>query len=299
MTQSRLSPRLRLLHKALSLGHRFPRRRFFTMSLSMLLLVAVPVFGLARVDLYSGQHRLWGKASSLLPALGAVFVGFGVLVTVTFLFNFVGGRLFCGWGCPVGQISRFGEKVETAAVHGHGRTRALVEGGLFSIALALSLMLWWTHPAVFVSSSFNALGSAYGVLLLLAALSFWHGNSWRWGFCRTSCPIGLYYSVVSPSTSYGIVFEPQMNTCIDCDACARICPVHLDPRELTAGITDIGGLALSGLPADNHCLRCGDCVSACELVLRNRTRQEIPLHFGLGVKGTPLRPRKEVHEQQA
>jgi ferredoxin-type protein NapH len=299
MTSARLSPRLRLLHKALSLGHRFPRRRFFTMSLSLLLLATAPLLGWARVDLYSGRHRVLGEPATWPQALGAVCIGFGVLVSVTFLFNFVGGRLFCGWGCPVGQISRFGEIVETASVQGRGRLRALVEGALFSAALALALMLWWTHPAAFVSSSPTALVSTHGTLAVLVALAFWHGRSWRWGFCRTACPIGLYYSVVSPSTSYGIVFEPQMKTCIDCDACARICPVRLDPRKLTASMSDIGGLALSGLPADNHCLRCGDCVGACELVLRQRTRQEIPLHFGLGVKGSPVRPRKEIHEQEA
>jgi polyferredoxin len=292
-----LSPRLRLRHKLVSMRHRFARRRLLTLSGSLLLLAAPPLLGLARVDLYSGAHRVLGLPATLPRALGAVCVGFGALVTVTFAFNLVGGRLFCGWGCPVGQISRFGEAVEMARDRRGERLRALVQGGLFSAALAFALMLWWVHPAAFVSSSPQVLAGTYGALTALVALSFWHGHVWRWGFCRKTCPIGLYYSVVSPSASYGIVFEPQMQTCIDCDACSRVCPVHLNPRELAASVTDIGGLALSGLPADNHCLRCGDCASACEFVLRQHPRQEVPLHFGLGIKGRPMRPRKEVHEQ--
>jgi polyferredoxin len=169
----------------------------------------------------------------------------------------------------------------------------MFNGALFGIALSVSLMLWWTSPKVFVSSDLVAVTLAYVVLAGLVGLTFVHGRVWRWDFCKQACPIGLYYSVVSPSTSYGIVFESEQNTCINCNACDSICPVDLKPRELDIAQEDVAGLALGGLPHDNHCLRCGDCVTICEFVLRDGPRGDVPLHFALGVKGKPLRPRKE------
>jgi len=294
--RSRLSTRLRLRKNVIARGHRYARVRLFTLSGSILILLAVPASRLIRFDAFGGEHYVLFERASALHAVAGVFVGFCSLVALTFAFNLVGSRLFCGWGCPAAQISRFGEAVESAKTTGKSRGRSVVQGAAFSAVFAVALMSWWTDLSVFVQGSAAQILTAGGVLSALVALSFVHGHYWRWGFCKTACPIGLYYSVVSPSVSYGVVFEEKLSTCIDCNACTSICPVELEPRRLSLALEDARGLAMGGLPADNHCLRCGDCITACEMVLRDQDPVDIPLHLGMGRKGTPLRPRGARHD---
>ena len=70
-------------------------------------------------------------------------------------------------------------------------------------------------------------------ILLAGGLAAWaHGRFWRWKFCKTACPIGLYYTFVSPAKWYGVYFRNQQSSCIECNLCDHVCPVDLAPREL-------------------------------------------------------------------
>jgi len=280
--------RLRLRRKLMSLGHRFDRIRAFSMTVSLAILVAVPLLGIARFDAWRGNHWVLGNPSGPIEAAVAVLAGIVILYIITFASNFFAARMFCGWGCPVGQISRFGEGVEIAAGKSLGaRLGALIKGGAFGGAFVVSMMAWWVDLRVFWSGTPREIAVASGALGFFVLGSYLHGRFWRWQFCRQVCPIGLYYSVVAPTKSYGILFQSDLGTCIQCEACETVCPVELDPRDLLQPRDDVAGLAMGGLPSDNHCLRCGDCVSACEFVLR-KSEVEVPLHFGVGVHGRPL-----------
>ena len=59
------------------------------------------------------------------------------------------------------------------------------------------------------------------------------------------------------------------------------CPVDLDPTNLHKRIDGSGGLAFDGFAGRNHCLSCGDCVQACELVSAHPSRQ-VALELGFG-----------------
>ncbi len=288
-----LSPRLRLRKVLLPLAHRFKFYRGLSLGVSVVILWALPFFGLARVDLWRGDHAALGKPVDLVEGLAATLGAIALLYVITFASNLIVARMFCGWGCPIGQISRFGEGVEVAQRTGKGRVWSVVKGGAFGAAVSFALLTWWVHPAVFISGSIKAKLISLAVLAALVGSTYIHGRFWRWAFCRKVCPIGLYYSVVAPTTSIGIVFEQQMDTCIQCEVCAKVCPVDLDPRDLTVTRVSEGGLSLSDLPADNHCLRCGDCVAACEHVFRNRDPKHVPLHFGIGRRGVPLHAKEK------
>jgi polyferredoxin len=297
---SKLTRRLRLMKSVVKKGHRYANLRLYTMSLSIALLFAIPLLHVTRFDAFTGEHFLLMKPVSGIMGFAGACAGILVVIIITMSTNLFGGRFYCGWGCPAAQISRFGEAVEMSYQTRRRRLRTYFEGGIFGAGFSLAFVLWWTSPKVFYQGSVKSAAIAYGSVLFLAALTYLHGRYWRWQFCRKACPIGLYYSVVSPDKAVGIVFEQELNTCIDCNACTAICPVQLEPRELELELDDIGGLAMNGLHGDNHCIRCGDCVAACELVLRDLDREMIPLHFGLGLKGTPVnpkQPRKEtIHE---
>ncbi len=272
--------RLKILRALRRSSHRYDYRRSLGMTVSLGILMAVPLSGLARVDLWGGRHALLFQAAPFKHGLAGVIVGIGAMYVATFLVNVFGGRLFCGWGCPVGQVSRFGEAVDTPGLTRGRRYLAVLRGALFSGALVLSVMAWWVDLQVLWRGSGSALAIAWGVLMVGVALTYAHGRWWRWEFCKSVCPIGLYYSFVSPAKWFGVHFRNQASACIECDACDHVCPVDLAPRDLMAPSGPRPGLSIADAPGRNHCLECGDCVRACEWMIESRGNGPVPLLLG-------------------
>ncbi len=265
---------LRALRRA---SHRYNPRRAVGMAFSLSVLFAVPLSGLARVDLWSGRHALLFRAVPFKHGLAGVIVGIAAFYVATFLVNVGGGRLFCGWGCPIGQVSRFGEAVDQPGAKRGQRLSASAKGALFSGALVLSIFAWWVDLRVFWQGGSAALALSWGLMALSVALTYAHGRWWRWGFCMTTCPIGLYYSFVSPAKWFGVHFRNEADSCIECDLCDNVCPVDLKPRELMAATGPRPGLSVADAPGRNHCLECGDCVRACEWIIAQRGQEPVPL----------------------
>ncbi len=272
--------RLKILKAIRRSPHDYDRYRALGMTVSLAILFWVPLSGLARVDLWGGRHALLFEAAPFKHGLAGVIVGIGTMYVVTFLVNVVGGRLFCGWGCPVGQLSRFGEAVDSPGLKGRQRWRPRVEGALFSAALVASFMAWWVDLRVLVLGSPTALAVSWGVLAAGVAAAYAHGRWWRWEFCKSACPIGLYYSFVSPARWYGVHFRNHESTCIECNACDNVCPVDLAPRDLMAPAGTRPGLSIADAPGRNHCLECGDCVRACEWMIERKGEGPVPLLLG-------------------
>ncbi len=198
------------------------------------------------------------------------------MYVVTFLSNVVAGRLFCGWGCPVGQVSRFGETVDTPGLKGRARITALVIGAAYSGVFVLAMMAWWVDLRMLIFGSRADLAIGWGLVVFRTAGAYLHGRYWRWEFCKSVCPIGVYYSFVAPASYFGIHFRNQDKTCIECNACDNVCPVNLEPRSLAAPVTDRRGVSLPDAPGFNHCLECGDCIDACEHMIKLRTPEQFP-----------------------
>ncbi len=272
--------RMKVLRLVRQRSHRYDLYRAASMSVSIGLLLGVPLSGLARVDFWAGHHRLFFREASLREGLAGVIVGIAAMYVVTFLSNVVAGRMFCGWGCPVGQVSRFGEAVDTPGLKRWGKVRRHIAGGLFSGAFVVAMLAWWVDLRMLWQGSPNALTVGWGLIAVGIAGAYLHGRFWRWEFCKAVCPIGLYYSFVSPAKWYGVYFRNQHNTCIDCDACDNVCPVDLFPRDLMAPMDDRPGFSVAGAPGRNHCLECGDCIRACEKMIELRGEPPVPLLLG-------------------
>lgn len=260
--------------------HRYDLYRTLTQALTLSVLLAVPCLGLARIDVWGGRHYLLGRDVPWKHALAGVIVGISAMYVVTFLSNLVAGRLFCGWGCPVGQVSRLGEAIETPGLTAAQRHFRHLAAALYSGVFCVSIMAWWVDLRVFWAGSGSAKVLAWTVLMIGLAGAYAHGRWWRWNFCQQACPIGLYYSFVAASKQFGIHFRNQHSTCIDCDACDHVCPVDLRPRELMSPIPARGGISVHDAPGRNHCLECGDCVRACEKMIELRGQPPVPLRLG-------------------
>ena len=178
------------------------------------------------------------------PALAGVIVGIAAMYVVTFLSNVVAGRVFCGWGCPVVQVSRLGEAIDAPRTTLRQRLRLHVEAAAFSLLLVVSVLAWWVDLRVLLPGSTTALLITWSLVLIGVAGAYLHGRWWRWGFCKSACPIGLYYSFVAPAEYFGVHFCNRHQSCIDCNACDSICPVDLDPRHLGLPVVDRQGVSL-------------------------------------------------------
>ena len=257
-----------LLRVLLRQPHRYRSLRGALALASLAIVAAPPLLGLGRLDLWRGDHRFLGEPVTFAKALfGGVLFGVASYL-ITFVVNAFGGRLFCGFGCPLAQANRLVEQVGAIPAGRPGRGAPIAGSWLFALLYAAAVLHWWIDPRLWLDGSASARAVAAGVLLLGTALIQAHAHRWHWAFCRGWCPVGLYYSVVMPSTAFGIRFSPA--TCIDCNACDHVCPVDLRPRELTAEVTRDEGFAIASTSGVHHCLSCGDCVEACELVLTKR-----------------------------
>ncbi|MCK6546277.1 4Fe-4S dicluster domain-containing protein [Myxococcota bacterium] len=255
------APRLTTLRAMAKRSHRYRAYRFLTISFTLATLFAIPLLELARFDLYGGEHVVLRKTVAPLYGFAAVVVTIFSAFFLTFNVNLVAGRMFCGWGCPVGQLNRLTDTFVAAK----DLKSKLTWGGIlgaYVVLLVTSVALWWTSPSVFTAWPWALVALAAIAMLTATALVF--GRLWGWAFCRKVCPIGLYYSVVQQKRPLGILYEKSK--CLEEMSCVKACPVLLDPRDMAEQRNGIGGFALEGLPANNHCLRCGACVEACDIV---------------------------------
>lgn len=261
-------------------GPRYAVRRVVVITLSLALLAAVPLLGVARVDLWDGRHLLLGERVDAVTALKGVVITIASLWATTFLVNTVAGRFFCGWGCPVGYVSRLGEDVARAPAEKRSPWRRHAEGAGFVAAFGAAVFLWWVDPRVALEGSWTARAVAASAYLAFCAGGFAHAFAWRFLFCLRACPIGLYYRYVTSRAPVGIQFVEVPDPCTDCGACSKVCPVNLDPRRLGEETAPAGGDPAALRYGDAECLRCGDCVEACRMVFLPKPEKRPPLRFG-------------------
>ena len=280
--------RVRILAAVTRRGDRFNLLRIVVITLSLLILLAVPLSGLARVDLWGGNHMLLFEPVGLVTALKGAVVAIGAMWGTTFATNVIVGRFFCGWGCPVGYVSRLGEDVDLEKKSRRRRVLQHVLGAGFVATFVGAIMLWWVDPRVLTEGSWTARAIVVGIFAVLSFGGLGHAFVWRFGFCVNACPIGLYYRFVTSKAPIGIVFSEKPSPCIECGVCEKVCPVKIDPKrlgeELPAlsgedGSTEDRALAMTRY-GDAECIRCGDCVVGCEMVYAVRDGETAPLRFG-------------------
>lgn len=209
---------------------------------------AVRLFGLELLDPLAVLGV--ALASRALPPLVALP---GVLLMALL------GRFFCGWICPYVPLLAVSNalramlaraKLPTLDLDLPRRWSFLVLGaGLILTAIFGSQALLLVHPPslfgreAFRLAAFGGLGlsaATLGLILLFDTVIS------RAGFCRSFCPGGALFSLLSFPSPLRIRREAQK--CTDCTACDAVCNLGQGP------MTD---------RLDAGCERCGKCVAVC------------------------------------
>ncbi len=217
-------------------------------------------FDIPSTSLYLFGMRLWMEHLFLFSLLVTLVIY--VIIAVSFLF----GRVFCGWVCPQNLFNELGRVWDQK----FKRTGAIVVSfvvGLFGGFVVYSygtdgLALLRRYAAGEVPPGPTLFILGMGLFFTMAMA--W----WRTEICRVACPYGHLQSILTTSSTMRLelVNLPQnRDICASCGLCAETCHMGVDPRT----------------PDQKHCVVCGDCLDACQLVSGARRVPRV-LNFAVG-----------------
>ncbi|MBE7004917.1 MAG: 4Fe-4S binding protein [Ruminococcaceae bacterium] len=191
------------------------------------------------------------------------------VVGLLLFFGALLGRAVCGFLCPFGFLQDLLHKIpfprkKLGSFPGDRQLRKLKYAVLLLLVVLLPLLLDWTPtfckylcpagtleggiPLVLIFGGKQNLGigamfvEKVTVLVLILALCL---PIFR-PFCKYLCPLGAIYGLMNPIALYRIRLAEER--CTHCGACARRCPMQVDPAKT---------------PNSAECIRCGACAAAC------------------------------------
>ncbi|MCR5322189.1 MAG: 4Fe-4S binding protein [Lachnospiraceae bacterium] len=191
------------------------------------------------------------------------------VVGLLIFFGALLGRAVCGFLCPFGLIQELIHKIpfpkkKISAFPGDKQLRYLKYAILLIFVITLPIIFKLTPtfckficpagtlegglPIVLLHGNENNLQTGFlfgwklGVLIvcLIACLFIYRP------FCKYLCPLGAIYGLLNPVSLYRMHLDTA--SCTHCGACARTCPMQVDPAKK---------------PNSTECIRCGKCTEAC------------------------------------
>ncbi|MDR0407777.1 MAG: cytochrome c oxidase accessory protein CcoG [Campylobacteraceae bacterium] len=219
----------------------------------------------------------------LIPFLLIIFF-LGIFFITT-----VGGRIWCGWGCPQTifryvyrdflqtKIFRLYKSIENKQQEIEGRwfsrIGAFLVFVLFAVAAASNLMWYFIPPEdffVYIKDPHEH-KLVFVILFIFTTLVLAASAFLKEKFCAYVCPYVRIQSAMFDDDTIQTIYnerlggeiydknhkklrdkaEKDMGECIGCNACVKICPTHIDIRA---------GMQL-------ECINCLECADACAKVM--------------------------------
>ena len=187
------------------------------------------------------------------------FIGAGIILGFYFL---VGGRVYCGWICPVNIITDAAAWLrQKLAIKGgvkiSQRARYWILAMSFFIAALTGSLVWELVNPVTLLYRGLIFGTGMVIWLVLVLFLFDLLVSPR-GWCSHLCPMGAFYSLLAMYSPLRIsaVQRSKCNDCMDCYAVCpepQVIPPALKPKDpnLQPVITGI------------NCTNCARCIDVC------------------------------------
>jgi ferredoxin-type protein NapH len=194
------------------------------------------------------------------PMAVEALLGAGITVVT---YALLGGRVFCGWVCPMNAVTDGAAWVRDKL--GLASTRDLVaiptrtRYVILLLALAVSALaglaafeayspIAMLHRELIYGAGLG-LSAALGIFLLDMLVL-------RRGWCGYLCPLGAFWALVGSIPRLGqvkVAFDDS--TCTHCGDCVKACP---EPRVL-----HFAEIARHARVTSGECTRCGRCVAVC------------------------------------
>lgn len=184
-------------------------------------------------------------------AFGWKYPVFGFSVPLVMMIGMIGGffrgRYVCGNVCPRGSFfDRMLVKVSP-----NKPVPAFFKNMIFRWILFAALMGFMLYRVSQNSTSWQHWGRVFWVMCLvttgiaLVLAFFTRSRAW----CAL-CPMGTMQNACG-GTKYQLWIDSD--TCIECRACERVCPMHIPIVSYKKG----------GIVLDQDCIKCGECIVIC------------------------------------
>jgi len=188
-----------------------------------------------------------------------------IILAVILLTALVFKKGFCSWVCPVGFVSEMLGDLSDKLLHRRLKPWRWLDWPLRSLKYLLLLFFVWAvffsmssdSIKAFLYSDYNVISDvlmlrffadisllALAVIGVLVALSLVIRGFW----CRYLCPYGALLglaNLISPTR-----IRRNASSCIDCAACAKVCPAFIKVDKVTEVVSD-------------ECVGCMACVDIC------------------------------------
>ena len=257
---------------------RFARQRRLIQLGFFGIFAVLPLFDLFRFDFtvsrfYFFRREIWLDEWTLIW-LALMFAMWLVAAASLIL-----GRVYCAYACPQMVFSEYAHDIDHLArkivrkisANGRGAAVRVVSLALLaplSVVFSLLFMAYFAPlPEVVRRLVRFDVGPWIGLLGLLTAVLFFLDFAFlREGFCRSVCPYGLLQGILEDGRSLHVAYSEATGPCIQCNLCAKVCPMEIDIRKG---------------PFQIECTRCGNCIDVCNLILGKRKRPGL-LAFDFG-----------------
>ena len=189
------------------------------------------------------------------PLATTVLVG---AVIVLVFYTLIGGRVFCGWVCPVGMLSDgSGWLRRKLQVHGQFRVTRSARYWILALGLIVSAITGvaafeWLSPIGIVHREI-IYGPGVGLLLTILVLVLVDVFVASGGWCGSLCPLGAFYGLLGRVALLRVAFDA--GRCDRCGDCTVVCP---EPQ-----VIDFNSMAQKGFIASGDCLNCARCLEVC------------------------------------
>jgi polyferredoxin len=273
VTQSTSSPALRKPAEEAKSDRVAQRRnrtvRLVVLTLGLVIITAigtahrfgVPVVGVDALCPFGGIETLWSMIVSM-QLIQRIAVSSVILMSLVLVIAMLFRRSFCGYICPLGALQElfgkigkavFRDKRPTvpAVVDRPARYLKYVVLVVFAVWTwqAASLMIRPYDPWVaWMHLTSPELLAEFSIGAAVLAISLVGSVVYDRFFCKYLCPMGGFLGAIARISVFKV--RRNENTCIDCKACDKACPVNVTVS--TVAVVN-----------DPECIDCAECINVC------------------------------------
>ncbi len=178
------------------------------------------------------------------------YLGYGVLaIMIIFIILALSkGRQWCGWLCPRGSfLERVFVKVSL-----NRKAPSFLKEGFLRWAIFVGLLGFMVFRLIKTGGNPVKIGAVFILMCAISSVvAFALGLIFKPRTWCSFCPMGTLQGLLGPNKNMVFVSD----ACIDCGACAKVCPIGTSPADFKD----------AGRVASIDCLRCRECVAKCPL----------------------------------